>query len=66
MEILKVIFLQLNILIGIWNVHFACDDKMNHIEMKPVKKSSQTTLGLNWDLRVPASPSYSGTSSEYL
>lgn len=23
--------------------------------MKPVKKSSQTTSGLNWELRVPAS-----------
>lgn len=43
-------------LIGIWNASFACDDKIDQIEMKPVEKSSQTTLGLNSELRVPTSP----------
>ena len=34
--------------------------------MKPVKKSSQATLGLNWDLRVPASSQLLRASNEYL
>ncbi|HOY14279.1 MAG TPA: hypothetical protein PLY70_14115, partial [Saprospiraceae bacterium] len=40
----------------IWNDHLDCDDKSSKVEMKRVKKSSQTILVLNCDPLITATP----------